>query len=52
MKKVLEENEALKEGNEKLAYRVDDLEQYGRRLCLRIYNIPKEDSENVRDKVA
>ena len=52
VKKVLEENEALREGNKNLAYRVDDLEQYGRRLCLRVHNIPKEDGENVRDKVA
>ena len=49
--KILVQNEKLKEENAKLINRIDDLEQYGRRLSLRIYNVPMQGKENMRDKV-
>ena len=48
--KILVRNEKLKEKNAKLVNRIDDLEQYGRRLSLRIYNVPMQGKENMRDK--
>ena len=44
----------LKEAAVKNSTQVDELEQYGRRLCLRIEGVPveeKEKSDEVRDKV-
>ena len=38
---------ALAQQNKENKQRYDELEQYGRRLCLRIYSLPKQSNENV-----
>ena len=55
MDKVLEENRCLKEENDKLIQRVfqterglNDLEQYGRRSNLKIFNLPEEANETAQ----
>ena len=50
----VEQNELLKKQNALLYNKIDDLEQYGRRTSLRIFNVPsreKETSEDVRNQV-
>ena len=56
--KLESENEVLKKKVEKLegnlnavANEVNDLEQYGRRYCLEIIGIPKEENENPESLV-
>ena len=40
---------ALTQQNKEIQHRYDRLEQYGRRLCLRIDSIPKQDNEKPDD---
>ena len=54
VRKLQESNDLLRKQNFMLHEKVDDLEQYGRRQCLRIYGVtPREGetSEDVREKV-
>ena len=41
----------LKKQNEGFVNSMDDLEQYGRRQCLRMYGIPQEENETAEDVV-
>ena len=55
VKKLQSDNVHLRSENEKLIVRIDDLEQYQRRPCVRIYGIPtvaRETSDDVRNKVS
>ena len=42
---------ALAQQNEETQQYYDDLEQYGRRLCLRIDSIPKQNNQKAEDVV-
>ena len=49
-KKLLQQQmTALTQQNKEIQHRYDRLEQYGRRLCLRIDSIPKQDNEKPDD---
>ena len=40
---------ALAQQNKENKQRYDELEQYGRRLCLRIYSLPKQSNEKAEN---
>ena len=42
---------ALAQQNEETQQYYDDLEQYGRRLCLRIDSVPKQNNQKAEDVV-
>ena len=49
-KKLLQQQvTALAQQNKETQQRYDELEQYGRRLCLRIDSVPKQNNEKVED---
>lgn len=49
VRKLQESNDLLKKQNSMLYDKVDDLEQYGRRQCLRIYGVPPKEGETSDD---
>lgn len=48
---LIEKINKLEEANEDLQSKLDSLEQYSRRQCLRFYGIDENDNENVENKV-